>query len=153
MRTSFVELAVMENKTLQKLLYLWFAILLSGCVNSPSVSHLGSFSSPELIITVNNVGVDENNQVSSFSIPNDIVYVVSKWSNLQGKTLNYLCKMYDGEGQLAFTMGGRILPDNPTYYYQSNYGALSGVDKAGKWRIEIYVDDVLVASRNLIGLK
>jgi hypothetical protein len=126
------------------------ATLFSGCTNlGVQVQSSLEAYAPEIIVSTNHRTFTEDNQPSTFKISSDTLYAITKWSNLEGKLINYLCKMYDGDGKLAFSMGGRILPDRPVYYYQSNYGPHHAIDKQGMWRIEVYVDNILVATREL----
>ncbi len=135
---------------MRTILCLLMATLFSGCVNlgSQVKDNLEAFK-PEIIFSTNHRTFSADNQPSVFKIGSDTLYAITKWRNLEGKLINYLCKMYDGDGNLAFSMGGRILPDRPVYYYQSNYGPHPEIDKQGVWRVEIYANDILVATRKL----
>ena len=133
---------------------MFVASLFSGCANTDlrREASLKSFV-PEIILSTNHQTFSRHHQPSTLKIGSDTLYAITKWVDLEGRLIDYLCKIYDGEGKLAFSMGGRILPDQPVYYYQSNYGPHPVIDKAGVWFIEIYANNVLVSTREIKAIK
>ncbi|MBA4371442.1 MAG: hypothetical protein C0402_01125 [Thermodesulfovibrio sp.] len=98
-------------------------------------------------------GLNENNEptnnLTELSLDEKIVYIYVTWYSLPRETYQYVCKIYDGAGDLVRLATMDFTPSDESHYTFSSYQIRKLLDKPGAWKFEIYLNGVRVVDKSL----
>lgn len=90
------------------------------------------------------------NDLREISINEDKIYVFVYWFNLPKTTYDYNCKIFDASGTMFFDSSAQLVVNTDNYYSTTWYQINKNIDKPGKWRFEIYLNNVKVFEKYLL---
>lgn len=129
----------------------FLAVFLVACSTVAEHAQRPVYEPTRVVVSTGEPTINPDNEAVSFVIGENTLYVSSEWGELGESPLFYLCEIYDGEGSLAFVMGGRLFSNEKIYYYQSNYSPNARIDAPGKWKAIIYANGRAVATKTIFG--
>ena len=101
-------------------------------------------------------GLTNNNQpvnnLKEISINEQRIYIYVSWFSISDGEHNYLCKIFDGSGQLVTTSQMSFTSEGGSHDTWTWHNINKYVDKPGSWTFEIYLDSKKVIKENLVVL-
>jgi len=98
-------------------------------------------------------GLNESNEpvnnLKLFSMDEKTIYLYVMWYSVPRGLYHYVCKIYDGAGDLVRHTAMDFSPTDETHFTYSAYQIKKNIDKPGMWRYEIFLNDVKVIDKNL----
>lgn len=89
------------------------------------------------------------NNLKEISINEERIYIYVKWFPISDEEHNYLCKIFDGSGQLTSTNQMSFTPEGGSWNTWTWYNINKDVDKPGNWTFKIYLDGQKVIEESL----
>ncbi len=91
--------------------------------------------------------------INKISINVKKIYLYIKWERLPIKTHDYLIKITDGAGSLAWQSPWKFTNKDTKHYTWSEYGPKKGIDIPGKWKFEVFLGSQKIIEKNLLVTK
>lgn len=113
----------------------------------------GSFAEPHLYRAILTTDLNSDsrpiNSVSSVNF-SEKIYIYHYWTDLTPDQ-EYECrvKFYDGSGQLVDDDSMTFSSDSVSHHTWFRYRPLANVDKKGRWKIEVFLDEKSMLTRYL----
>jgi len=125
----------------------------SGCVGEWKVTRQSSDiteaaeNTPRAYRVVFTTGISEDknpiNDLTKISISEKRMYVFSRWTGLKlNKTHKLTSKIFDDSGTLLLQSQYDFTPKKSNWNVWNNYKLDQHTDKPGRWKFEIYLDDI-----------
>lgn len=118
----------------------------------PSARKMNSLREPNYRV-IFTTGLDENNEpinnISELSLDEKSVFIYVTWYSLPKEPYQYLCKIYDGAGDLVRLATMDFTPSDESHYTFSSYQIRKTLDKPGPWKFEIYLNGARVIDKSI----
>lgn len=96
-------------------------------------------------------GVDSNDDpidnLEEISLANEKLVIYTTWFNIPTNSYSYSCKIYDSSGQKVKDSNMDFNPTSDEWYTWSTFYLNPNTDKAGKWKMELFLDGVIVIEK------
>lgn len=127
-------------------------VLLSSCATLSIADNKSAFLKNPSYRFIVTTGLDETKKpisnLTQIPLESNEMYVFVQWNRIPNERFNYLCKIFDNSGQAVTESQMSFTPDTDGWNTWTKYKINKHIDLPGKWRAEIYLDNVLVVNES-----
>lgn len=103
-----------------------------------------------LILTTDLTNDTPVNDLTGIPINTDKILVYTYWYNLTvDKEYDYKIAIFDGEKNILLFAPTKFTPSDSSWHTLTTYKVNPQLDKPGKWKFQVYLDNKLKAKREL----